>query len=487
MSGWMPAMGWGMFACLGVLTFSTGLPVWALLIGVASAFAAGGVVAGWLDMQVLGAISTRTLGLLDNDLLQTLPLYAFVGMLLQRLELADTLYRVLERLLRFTGAGSALAALALGALIAPMNGSVSATSTLLGRLLAPRLGALGAAPAFALTSAASTIGVVVPPSLVLLLLGDAMLRAHTEASNLPGYVQTGQRIINSQDVFHAALLPAALTLAGWVAVGWWRGRQAPRTHGTSLTHATNHTAPSIKPSQWLQATLTGSVLVALLAGVFSGILLAVEAAASAALLLVVVSVPGRKLSRQDWSEVLWHSMALSGALLALLVGASTFSLVFRLFGSDRWLAELVLQSQAPAPATALGVLLLVAACAWMLDAFEMIFLIIPVVAPLLIVLLGDAQQTAVLLLLVLQLSFLIPPMGYALMMTRNYTHTQALAPGQVVRALLPFWLVQCIVICGVLLFPWLCHALDESSPATAATMQTQDVEELMRSMAQDPR
>jgi len=221
-----PTAGLWMLLVLAVLIITTGLPVWALLIGTATAFAAFGWLVGLIDLPVLSAISGRTLGLLENDLLQALPLYVFVGILLQRLTLADSLFSALARLFHWTGAGTSLAAFGVGALVAPMNGSVASSSAMMARLVAPRLAQMNTAAATALISVSSTIGVVVPPSLVLILLGDTMLRAHTEASNLPGYVLGSQRIINTQDVFHAALIPAGVVLLLWMLVAWWQGRQA---------------------------------------------------------------------------------------------------------------------------------------------------------------------------------------------------------------------------------------------------------------------
>ena len=183
-----------MLLALGTLILTTGLPVWALLIGIASLFAAAGLATGAVDINILQALPVRTTGLLENDLLQAMPLYVFMGVLLQRVTVADALYASLLRVFRPLGGSHALAALGVGAQIAPTNGSVASSSALLSRLVAPRVAHLGAAQAISIVSVAATIGVVVPPSLVLLLLGDAMLMAHLEASKLPGYLQTGQRI-----------------------------------------------------------------------------------------------------------------------------------------------------------------------------------------------------------------------------------------------------------------------------------------------------
>jgi TRAP-type mannitol/chloroaromatic compound transport system permease large subunit len=468
----LPTAGLWMLGVLAVLIILTGLPVWTLLIGTASGFAAVGWALGLIDLRVLSAISGRTLGLLENDLLQALPLYVFVGVLLQRLTLADTLFSALARLFRWTGAGTSVAAFGVGALVAPMNGSVASSAGMLARLVAPRLGQVDSASATALISVSSTIGVVVPPSLVLILLGDAMLRAHTEASNLPGYLLGAQRIINTQDVFHAALLPAVAVLLLWLLVAWWQGRRVQPV----VAH------PALTTSQWLMSALVVGVTVLLLTGVFLGQVLAVEAAATGGVLLVIATLMSQALNRAQWRAVLDDTLSLSGALLALLVGASTFSLIFRLFGTDRWLTDMVLGSHLAPSLTAALVLLLTALCAWVLDAFEMIFVIIPILAPPLIALLGDAQQVAVLLLLVLQLSFLIPPMGYAVMMARSRSGLVNSSVWFTLRALLPYLLVQCAVTLVVFLAPWTLHRLDAPSEPPLAPVSAEDLDQQMRDM-----
>jgi TRAP-type mannitol/chloroaromatic compound transport system permease large subunit len=415
-------------------------------------------------------------GLLEHDLLQALPLYVFIGVLLQRLTVADVLFSSFKRLLNGTGAGASLATLSVGALIAPMNGSVASSSALLARLVAPRLGKMNATDATALVSVAATIGVVVPPSLALILLGDAMLRAHTEASNLPGYLLGSQRIVNTQDVFNAALLPALCVLLLWALVAWWQGRKLKTID--AVTHV-----------NWLQFAIsftTVLTIVVLLGAVFTGKMYAVEAAATGGVLLLSGAIASRALSWPQWRVVLQDTLNLSGALFALLVGASTFSLIFRLLGTDRWIAELVLNSSLRPDSTAAVVLLMVALCAWVLDAFEMIFVIIPIVAPPLIALLGDAQQTAVLLLLVLQLSFLVPPMGYAVLMARSRAGLGLVSTAELVKALLPFIFVQCVVTAIVFVAPRIVHQLDvpASVPSDAQPQSMEDIEKQMQDMAQ---
>ena len=468
----MNTAGLWMLLALGVLVIATGLPVWALLVGVASSFAVLGLATGSFDSGILAALAPRIVNLLEHDLLQAMPLYVFIGVLLQRLAVADALFALALRLFRPFGAAPPLAALAVGTLIAPMNGSVASSSALLSRLVAPRLAKLAAAKAVALISVAATIGVVVPPSLVLILLGDAMLRAHTEASNLPGFVLGSQRIIGTQDVFHAALLPAAAVLLLWFVVAWLQDR--------GLDNKSR--AVPLARGDVIVALTTTSVIVLLLGGVYVGWLFAVEAAATGGCILAAVAFAARALDVSQWRQVLRDTLSLSGALFALLIGATTFSLVFRLFNTDRWLAQQVIASPWPPMGTAAIVLLLVALCAWVLDAFEMIFVVIPIVAPLLVLQLGDAQQVAVLLLLVLQLSFLLPPMGYAVLMARSRSGLPRVGTTALVRALAPFVAAQLCIAVLVFAWPRAVHLLDDTAPAAAPGATVPSDQDIVRQM-----
>ncbi|NML45641.1 TRAP transporter large permease subunit [Ramlibacter sp. G-1-2-2] len=468
----MASAGLWMLALLAALVVATGLPVWALLVGVASLFAALGVALSAFDSSVLSAVYPRLTNLLEMDLLQAMPLYVFIGVLLQRLPVADALFGAFARALRPTRAAPSLAALALGALVAPMNGSVASSSALLARLVAPRLTALPAGRGVALVAAAATVGVVVPPSLVLLFLGDAMMRAHTEAANLAGAASAlaTQRIVNTQDVLHAALLPAALVLLLWALAAWWQGR------------GREHEVAPLPLRRLLLAVAATLGILALLAAVFTGRLFAVEGAATGGCVLAVLTLVTRTLDRAAWRAVLLDTLALSGALFAVLAGATTFSLVFGLFGTGPWLAQLTQASSWPPAVLAACLLAGVAACAWVLDAFEMIFVIVPVVGPLLVLRLGDAQQAAVLLLLVLQLSFLLPPMGYAVLMAQARSGLAAGTLRVLLGALAPYLAGLLLVLAAVFAFPVLVHKLDEAPAATQQNAPPESEEDLVRRM-----
>jgi tripartite ATP-independent transporter DctM subunit len=432
-----------MLLAAAVLLVVTGLPAWIVLIGVTLAFATGGIAMSVLNVELLTAMPARILGLLENDLLQALPLYVLMGALLNHLPLAQTLFRVGSRALRFTGAGAPLAGLGLGVLLAPMNGSVGASVAMLSRTVLPRLSDHGVPVerGAALVCIASTLGVVVPPSLVLILLGDAMLRAHTEALNI---THASVRIINTQDVFVGTLVPAAMLLALCALVTWWGARRAPQ----AVIPAT----PRVTPRDVVTAVATLTFIVALLTAVTLGYLYAVEAAATGGVALFAGGVATRTLTRDVLRAVLRDTMAITGALFALLVAATMFTLVLRGYGTDRWVAA-ALAALPGGGATALAVVLgALALCALVLDAFEMIFVVIPVVMPPLLTVVPAVTWVAVLTLLILQASFLLPPFGYAVLMVRNAI-VLPLRMRALTRALLPYLAAQLVVLALVFALP----------------------------------
>ena len=440
----MESAGLWMLAAVAALILATGLPAWMLLVGVALVFAAFGVAVGKVPSELLTGIPSRLIGLLENDLLQTLPLYVLMGAMLNRLPLADVLFRTGRRGLRWTRAGAPLAGLGLGVLLAPMNGSVGASASMLSRTVLPRLIAahMPHTHSAALVCVASTLGVVVPPSLVLILLGDAMLRAHTEAVNATG---VATRIVNTQDVFLGALIPAGLFLLLCALIAWRVNRRK----------GTGRSPPPVPPlGEWVTATVTALAIVALLAGVTLGYLYAVEAAATGGVALFCYGILTRTLNRAALTEILRDTMAVTGALFALLIGATIFTLVVRAFGTDHLVANWLSHMAANPRKALVVVLVMLGLCAFVLDAFEMIFVVIPIVMPPLLMRVPDATWVAVLTLLVLQASFLIPPMGYAVLMVRHRA-AFPIRTARFVAALAPYLAAQLIVLTLVLAAPGL--------------------------------
>ena len=464
----MAQFGLALLGLVALLVASTGLPVFVVLLVASCLGATVGVASGDVPLALLGALPSRLIGLLENDLLQAVPLFVLVGALLDRLPLADLLYRGGCRLAGRGGASPRLAAMGLSTLLAPMNGSVGASVAMLSRVVAPRLRASGAdaAETTALVSVASTLGVLVPPSIVLVLLGDAMMNAHTEALNITG-AQT--RIINTQDLLHGVLPPAAIVLLMVSLVAAWQAHRAPASDPARITR----TESAI-------GLLTVATICVLLGGVAIGWFHAVEAAACGGVLLLIGGAISGRLDLRQLNGALHDALDITGGLCALFMSATTCTLLLRALGTDALIRSAFVGlpgGPATVVAAALAVLLL---CGLVLDAYELIFVVVPILMPPVLARVDDALWVAVLSLLVLQMSFLLPPLGYAVMMTgARITPHPVLR--QLVLALAPYLLALACVLVLTLAQPRLVHLFDDHAAAAASKLSPEDVERLMRS------
>src|SRR5438552_2702498 len=194
---------------IGVALVFTGLPAFVVLIVVSIVGAGAGMLAPSVPIDLLNALPGRLIGLFENDLLQALPLFVLMGALLDRLRVIDSLFNTSVAMLGRGSTGPLVSGMALGALMGPMNGSVGASVMALSRAVAPRLAASGVPPParHAAIAIAATFGVVIPPSLVLILLGDATTARRTVAGHVArsdGYSGRSVRTVDRRDDADAA-------------------------------------------------------------------------------------------------------------------------------------------------------------------------------------------------------------------------------------------------------------------------------------------
>lgn len=442
----MNAFGLVLLLMIGLGSVFTGLPNVVVLLATAVFGVLVGLFSGVITPNLLPALPTRIIDLMSSDLLQALPLFVFLGTLLNRLPVASALFRTGLALLPRSAASAPVTGIGIGVLLGPMNGSVGASAMALTRTIAPGMAAnrVPLATIQAVTAVAATLGVVVPPSLVLILLGDAMLNAHTVALNASGRIA---QVVNTQDVFQGALLPAGLFVAGSILV-------------TVLTQRRQSTAPAERPPLSLSDALISLLALpfvgGLLVSVALGYVYPVEAAACGAVVLFLAGLLSGHVSRATIGPLLDETLRMTGALFALLAAATTLTLVFRLFGTDKLVAAAIQSVPGGPGAATVAALLVVAASALVLDAFEIIFVIVPLIAPPLLVRVDDAAWVAVLILLTLQMSFLLPPLGYALVVTRDRLKGDA-PMSAMLRALAPYLGVLTLVLGAVFLVPALAH------------------------------
>lgn len=469
--------GLALLVLVGVGIIFTGLPAAVVLISVATCGAILGVVAGAIDLSTLWALPSRLINLFENDLLQALPLYVTMGLLLDRLPIADALYRAGNAALPRSPSAPLVSGMMLGALLGPMNGSVGASVLALSRVVSPRLAAeeIPAPNRHAIVAVASTLGVLVPPSLVLILLSDAMLSAHTIAVTATG---RNDRVVNTQDIFHAALVPGGIFLALCLVLSWITGRSAKKLpERERLTVA-----------EGLLAAVALVSLLVLLGGVTVGYFYAVEAAAMGAFALLVAGLATGRLGGAALNKVLSDAIALTGALFSLLVAATTFTMILRLLGTADLVGRMVTSIPGGDLTAVAVVLCMIGISAFVLDAFEIIFVIVPVVIPPLLIRIADARWVSVLVLLTLQSSFLLPPFGYALMMVRGVLK-EPVAFRSFVRALAPFLAAQWLLLLLVLFFPQLTHlgqSSDDGSRVPSAPLSDTEFQKRLNEMIKIP-
>jgi len=482
----LPHLGLALLLLAGVVVSRTGWPAYAVILGVSVLGTALGALLG-APVGLMAALPGRLVALLEHDLLQALPLYLLMGALLNRIGVVEALFTTISALLPRRQFNPALSGLGVGTLLGPVNGSVGASVLSLGRAVLQPLAKAGVPPAdrVAVLALASTLGVVVPPSLVLILLGDAMMAAHTVAvaANSKSAVAAvaasagSVRIVNTQDIFYAAALPAlaVILLCVVATVARFRRRVVVPAPATA------------KPAreQWWSAGAALIALGVLLGGVISGRFFAVEAAACGAALVLVAGLVSGRLSRGNLQIVLTEALVHTGALFALLVAATTLTLVLRVCGSDVWVADMIAALPGGSTGVVIAVLLLLALSALVLDAFEIVFVVVPLLMPAALMRVPDAAWVAALTLLVLQLSFLMPPLGYALVLARTRQGAgPAVPPLAMAHALLPYVLALCVVLGSVLLRPDWVHLWQPVSHTVAGATLTE--EEVLRSMQQAP-
>lgn len=439
----MSAVGLLLLLIAAVGSLTTRLPLFVVLL-LTSTIGAGVV---WLDApaqaSILLALPQRISSLLESDLLQAIPLFAFMGLLLDRVPVISMTFRAGRGLFRNARATGALA-VPVSAMLAPMNGSVGASAVALSRSLEPELlGAqVPAAQAQALIAVGSVLGVALPPSLVLILLGDAMMSAHTTALRASG---RADRVLNTQDIFHGALIPALAFIVLCAILAYWRARPKARAEAGA----------SFSARQTVIALAPVGAIVLLLAGVAVGYFYAVEAAAIGAVGVFALGLATNAIRLRDVEEIVAEAFAVTGSLFAMLVAATTFTLVLRCLGTDALIHQLI--AGAPSPlVTLIASLALVALSAFAFDAIEIIYVVIPLIGPSLLERAPDARWASVLIILVLQLSFLTPPLGLAMLFARARSRAQA-PLRDFLAALLPYVCALGVVFGLTAAFPAMVH------------------------------
>ena len=407
-----------------------------LLLGYPVAFTLGGLAVGvglwYFGVDFFYLLSLRIYGIMSQYVLLAVPLFVYMGMMLEKTEIAKTLLLTLSHLARQLRGSLLLAVVGVGALLAASTGIVGATVLTLGLLGLPVLIEKQCRPSLAMgtIAASGTLGQIVPPSIILCLLGSVL------------QVSIGH-------LFKAALLPALLLLGlymGYVLLhGWIRPQDMPRQPKSA--------EKSIPLREVIEAFVFPMLLiVAVLGSIFAGIASPTESAALGAAGTTLLALYLRKLNVSVLREVMRRTLYLSSMVFMILIGATAFSLIFRALGGEQLLLAWV-EQESTSPTTFLAALMVVVFVAgFFIDFIEIIFIIVPIAWPLLQRMEMDLYWVGILLALNLQTSFLTPPFGFALFYLKGICPPE-LSTQSLYRGVFPFIVLQIVVLLLVFFFP----------------------------------
>ncbi len=445
-----------LFLCVCAVLL-TGFPVALALAGTALWFALIGSLTGQLDAAYLGALPNRLYGILNNGTLMAVPLFVMMGVILERSRLAEELLDAMGELLGGLRAGLALSVMVVGTLLAASTGIVGATVVTMGLLSLPAMLRKGYDPAYAAGAicATGTLGQIIPPSIALVLLGDVLSSAYQQAQLKLG--NFSPRTVSVGDLFAGALLPG-LVLVGlymlytlWLA---WRhpARFAPTERVPLSRTFLRRLAVALVPPIGLILLVLGSILM--------GLATPTEAAAVGAFGALLLALIRRSLPPRALLAALEETVKITSMVFLILFGAALFSLVFRGLGGEALIHDVLQDLPGGVVGATLLVMTVIFLLGFILDFIEITFVVVPMVAPTLLMLGLDPIWLGIMLGLNLQTSFLTPPFGFALFYLRGVA-PPALTSAMLYRGVMPFIVIQLVMMVLLALWPSLATWLPE--------------------------
>jgi tripartite ATP-independent transporter DctM subunit len=437
-----------MFVVVLILIF-IGFPVAFTLGGTALVFGVLGVLGGHFDWNLLGAFPDRVFGVMDNSILLAVPFFIYMGTLLQRSRLAEDLLRTVGLLFGARPGGLALAVVFVGALLAAATGVVGASVVAMGMISLPIMTRYGysASLSTGVICASGTLGQLVPPSIVLVVLADQL-----------GGLDVGQ-------MFMGALLPGlmlASLFAVYVAFIAWRNPAAapaiPAEERASVENLGREVLRVMVPPLVLILVVLGSI--------FAGIATPTEAGALGSVGAMMLAAANGRLTIPALRSTMAETTRLTSMVVFLLVGSTAFTLVFRGLHGDEWVKDLL----TGLPGGRIGLLVVANLAVFLLgffiDFFEIAFIILPLIAPAAEALGIQGQEMiwfGVMIAMNLQTSFLTPPFGFSLFYLRGVAPKE-ISTTQIYRGVVPFIGIQLLALTLVILFPEIVTGLLPAEP-----------------------
>ena len=447
MAGWMSL---GLFAAIG-LALMVGFPVAFTLAGVALLFAGLGLLTGTFDPVFLEAFPNRIFGIMTNETLIAVPLFVFMGVMLERSKLADQLLQSLAAMMRGMPGGLGVAVVLVGAMMAASTGIVGATVVTMGLISLPTMLRKGYDPAVATGTicAAGTLGQIIPPSIVLVMLADVLSNAYQQAQLQMG--SYSPETISVGELFAGALVPGVMLVGMYLLYIIILARLKP-----GIMPADSEDKQEKVSIGRLLVLAAGPLLliIAVLGSILKGIATPTEAAAVGAVGAMLLALVGGHLSLETLQDVVYRTSRISAMVFMILIGASLFSLVFRGFGGDKLVAGLLTGLPGGVITAMIVVMLVMFLLGFVLDFIEITFVVVPIVGPVLMAMGLNPIWLGVMIALNLQTSFLTPPFGFSLFYLRGVC-PENVPTSAIYRGVIPFIFIQVFLLGLLAMWPQL--------------------------------
>jgi tripartite ATP-independent transporter DctM subunit len=441
-----------------VVVLLCGFPVAFTLAGTGLIFAFAGVLGGGFEAAFLSGLPSRVFGIMTNDTLIAVPLFVFMGITLERARIAEELLETLSSLFGSLRGGLGISVTIVGMLLAASTGIVGATVVTMGLLSLPTMLKRGYSPEIATGTicASGTLGQVIPPSIVLVMLGDVIASAYQQAQLAQG--NFAPRSVSVGDLFAGALLPGLMMVGLYVIYLVTVAAIRPRTM-PARTPDENGKAPLL---QVLKVLLPPVILiVAVLGSILMGVATPTEAAGVGAIGALAIAMERRALTLDRLRSIMQGTLSVTSMVFLILIGASVFSLVFRGYGGDEAVRTMLDGLPGGAFSAMLVVMLIMFLLGFVLDFIEIVFVVVPIVGPVLLGMGLDPVWLGVMMAVNLQTSFLTPPFGFALFYLRGVA-PPSVTTAQIYRGVVPFVVLQILALLVLAAFPQLATWLPEA-------------------------
>lgn len=438
------------FGIIGVLMI--GFPVAYSLAGASLIIAVIGWHLGVFDFSNFGALASRYVGFMSNEVLVAVPLFIFMGVLLERSGIAESLLATMGRLFGKVRGGLGFSVIIVGALLAASTGVVGATVVTMGLISLPAMLRAGYDPRLGagVISAAGTLGQIIPPSTILIFMGDMLAGTHAQVQMAKG--NFAPTPVSVGDLFVGAILPSAVLILLYVLYMAGKAIFDPKS---CPALPVDDDAPTSLGRDILTALLPPlALIVAVLGSILGGIATPTEAASVGSVGALLLIVLKRRFTLKMLREACHSTATITSMVFTLLLGAAVFSIVFRMLGGEDLVHSLLSDLPGGAMGALLIVMLVMFLLGFILDTFEVIFIIIPITAPVLLNLDINPVWLGVLVGMNLQTSFMTPPFGFSLIYLRGVAPA-SVTTSMIYRGAAPFVVLQLIGLGFVLAFPQL--------------------------------